>query len=161
MIVVMVSVAILTLLVVSAIRFTGGNHDAAVMKNRGDQMASCAEVARRYLMAQLPVNPLSPTQNELNPADTTVQFERILPDNDDATKRSVIGTGHLDSPAHAATIVSIAPLSVGAARKQVRDVANSLGPGTLGGQYYRVVVRCIEPGTTRASELEFSFRYGI
>ncbi len=161
LIVVLVSVAVLTLLVVAAIKFTGGNHDAAMMKNRGDQMASCAEVARRYLMAQLPVNPLSPTTSELNPADTTVQFERILPDNDIASKRSVIATGHVGTVARAATIVSVAPLSVGAARKQVRDVANSLGPGTLGGQYYRVVVRCIEPGSTRASELEFSFRYGI
>lgn len=161
LIVVLVSVAILTLLVVAAIRFTGGNRDAAVMKNRSDQMASCSEVARRYLMAQLPVNPLSPTQNEINPADTTVQFERILPDNDEAAKRSVIATGHVGTVARAATIVSIAPLSVGAARKQVRDISNSLGPSTLGGQYYRVVVRCIEPGSTRASELEFSFRYGI
>lgn len=163
LIVVLVSVAVLTLLVVAAIRFTGGNHDAAVMKNRSDQMSSCAEVARRYLLSQLPVNALSPASNELNPADTTVQFERIIPDADadDAARRSVIATGHIGQPARAATIVGVAPLSMGAARKQVRDLANSLGPGTLGGQYYRVVVRCIEPGSTRASELEFSFRYGI
>jgi hypothetical protein len=141
LVVVMVAIAVLTILVVGAIRFTGTNHDAAVMKNRSDQMGSCADAARRYLIAQLPVNPLSPSATELNPADTTVQFERIVP--------------------RQATIVSIAPLAVGAARKQVRDIANSLGPGTLGGQYYRVVVRCIEPGSTRASELEFSFRYGI
>lgn len=161
LVVVMVAIAVLTILVVGAIRFTGTNHDAAVMKNRSDQMGSCADAARRYLIAQLPVNPLSPGATELNPADTTVQFERIVPDTDDAARRSVMATGHLGSPARQATIVSIAPLAVGAARKQVRDIANSLGPGTLGGQYYRVVVRCIEPGSTRASELEFSFRYGI
>lgn len=161
LVVVLISIAILTVLVVAAIRFTGTNRDAAIMKNKADQMASCAEVARRYLIAQLPINPLSPAGNELNPGDTTVQFERVLPDTTDGPRRSVIATGHIDTPARAATIVGIAPVSVGAARKQVRDISNSLGPSTLGGQYYRVVVRCIEPGSTRASELEFSFRYGI
>lgn len=161
LVVVLVAIAVLTVLVVGAIRFTGTNHDAAVMKNRSDQMGTCAEAARRYLLAQLPVNPLSPTATELNPADTTVQFERVVPDTNDAARRSVMATGHVSTPARQATIIGVAPLAVGAARKQVRDVANSLGPGTLGGQYYRVVVRCIEPGSTRASELEFSFRYGI
>ena len=75
--------------------------------------------------------------------------------------QSKMATGHYGTAVKSATIVGVSPLAVGAARKQVRDVANSLGPGTLGGQYYRVVVRCIEPGTTRESELEFSFRYGI
>lgn len=161
LVVVLVAIAVMSLLAVGAIRFTGANRDAAGARDRAEKVASCTEVARKYLLSQLPKNALSPTATEINPADSTVQFERVLPDSTVASERSTAATAHYGLPARKATIVGVSPLAVGAARRQVRDVANSLGPGTLGGQYYRVVVRCIEPGTTRESELEFSFRYGI
>lgn len=160
LIIVLVAIAVLSLLAVGAIRFTGGNRDAALARDRAEKVGSCAEVARKYLLSQLPKNALSPTSTEINPADNTVQFTRVLPDTPVTAEQSKMGTGHYATDG-GATIVGVSPLAVGAARKQVRDIANSLGPGTLGGQYYRVVVRCIEPGTTRESELEFSFRYGI
>lgn len=161
LIVVLISLTILTLLVVSAIKFTGTNRDAARSKDGANRVSSCAEAARRYLMAQLPINPLSPNPNDINPADSTISFERVIPDSTVAAERSQMGTGHIGAAATSPTIIGISALSVGAARNQVRDLANTVAPGTLGGQYYRVVVRCIEPGTTRESELEFSFRYGI
>lgn len=160
LIVVMVSLAVLLLLVVAAIRFTGTSRDSAQAKNKGDQLQSCAEVARRYLLTQLPVNPFSPTSGELSPTPT-LTFERVLPDNAVTAERSRAMSGHYNQTSPSATIVGISALSVGSSRKQIRDIANNLGPATLGGQNYRVVVKCIEPNTTRESELEFAFRYGI
>lgn len=163
LILVLVALAVLSLLAVAAIRFTGTSRDAAIAKNRGDQVQSCVEVARRFLLSQLPTQPLSPNPGagDINPADSTVTFERVLPDDPTDAGRSIVATAHFNDPVKKPTIVGISALSIGSSKRQIRDVANNLGPATLGGQNYRVVVRCIEPGTTRASELEFAFRYGI
>lgn len=158
---VLVALAVLSLLAVGAIRFTSVNRDAARAKDRGDRVASCVEVARRYLIAQLPANPLGAADGEINPGDETVTFERILPDNEVDLERSRAYTGHITNPVAQPTIVAISPMSLGSSRRQIRDIANNLGPQTLGGRNYRVVVSCVEPGTTRATELEFAFRFGI
>ena len=59
-------------------------------------------------------------------------------------------------------VVAVNAVSMGEASKQARDIANTVtdSGGTLGGKYYRVVVKCHE-GAGRESEVEFLFRYGL
>jgi hypothetical protein len=51
---------------------------------------------------------------------------------------------------------------MGASDRQVVDISNKLlaNVGFMGGQYYRVVVKCQE-NSGRESEVEFLFRYGL
>ena len=53
------------------------------------------------------------------------------------------------------------PVRTVTSQNQVRDIANNIAGTTLGGTYYRVVVKCREPVTNRETELEFAFRHGI
>lgn len=161
----MIALAVLMVLVVGAIRFTGTNREAAVAKLRGDRMGACADTARRYLLSRLRLYGVSVTDLKLDPAaNTTWAF---LPDDAVASKQSRIGAGHYDEDLTIApsSIVLLPSTGFGAGANQIRDLANAApGSGTLGGQYYRAVVKCQEAGAlgvARESEVEFVFRYGL
>jgi hypothetical protein len=162
LLVTMIALAVLLVLSVGAIRFTGTNREAAAAKTRGDQVSACASTARKYLLSRMRVFGSQPTQLKL-------VSEKLL---DDAvtTKQSTLDTAHYGQvettgPGNAKSIAVVEASAFAAASRQVRDLANtSPTSGTLGGQYYRVVVKCAEPGNagnTRESEVEFLFRYGI
>ncbi|MBF5042815.1 hypothetical protein FGE12_10460 [Aggregicoccus sp. 17bor-14] len=146
----LVALAVLGVLVVGAIQFTGTNRMAAVSKMRGDRVSACAETARRYLLAKLRLYNLDPT---------SLRLEQTLMDDAVASRRSVMTTTHYGDPNGQATVVAVSASSVSSSRGQARDLANRLVPPTMGGAYYRVVVMCKEEG--RSSELEFLFRYGL
>lgn len=165
LLVTMIALAVLMVLVVGAIRFTGTNQVAAVSKMRGDRLAACADTARRYLISRLRVNQAA-TAVVLDPA--TGQNYRNLPDDAVSSRQSIIGAGHYDdnllslSQPH----ISVVPSSsFGASGMQARDLSNVMPTQTgIGGQYYRVVMKCQEPGTlgtARASEIEFIIRFGL
>ena len=84
-----------------------------------------------------------------------------LIDDPDPSARSQMMTGHYGSPPES-TVVSVNALAMGEATRQARDIANTVtdSNGTLGGKYYRVVVKCHER-SGRESEVEFLFRYGL
>jgi hypothetical protein len=162
LLVTMIALAVLLVLSVGAIRFTGTNREAAAAKTRGDQVSACAQTARKYLLSRMRVYGNQATQVKL--------VSETLLDDATATKRSVIDTAHygkVQSPtgSTADSTAVVEASAFAAASRQVRDLANtSPTSGTLGGQYYRVVVKCAEPGnagTMRESEVEFLFRYGI
>jgi hypothetical protein len=161
----MIALAVLMVVVVGAIRFTGTNRVAAVGKLRGDRMQACAETARRYLLSRLRVFGVSVTDLKLDPAGNTSWAK--LPDDPSPSKQSIIGPGHYDEDLTlTAPSISIVPSSsMGSSGEQIRDLANAApGSSTLGGQYYRVVMKCQEAGTlgvARESEIEFVFRYGL
>ncbi len=152
LLIVLIAVAVLMILVVGAIRFTGTNREAAASKMRGDQTAACADTARRYLVSRfrtfgIPVANLT--------LDTKIPDE-VLP-----ADQTRMMTAHYDSTTATPTIVAISSETMGASQNQVRDIANNIAGTTLGGTYYRVVVKCREPVTNRETELEFAFRHGI
>ena len=150
-----IAVAVLMIIVAGAITFTGGNREAASAKNRGDKINACADVARRHILARL-----RHYQQTVNP--TSLVFKGALPDATDEADKTEMMTGHYGAVSEQPTIVQIDAAEFGSAADQVRDIANVLpGAGTLGGQYYRIVVKCREPNSTRESELEFVFRHGI
>jgi hypothetical protein len=166
----MIALAVLTVLVVGAIRFTGTNRVAAVSKVRGDRMAACAETARPYLISRLRLFGISVTDLQLDPVNSTTWAK--LPDDDNPAKQSIVGAGHYgtDLTITAPAIAIIPSASMGSASRQIRDLANAApNSSTLGGTYYRVVMKCQEAGTlstvtdgvARESELEFVFRYGL
>lgn len=150
-----VSVAILMVLVAGAIRFTGENREAAVSKLSGNRVHSCADVARQYLLGKLRVSGLNITD---------LQLDQTLPSTDPDRSARLL-TAHYTEPdaggaAPEPTIAVLKAENISAARQQIRGM-ESVAPASamLGGQYYRVVVKCQEG--PRESELEFVFRYGL
>ena len=148
----LIAIAVLMVLVGGAIQFTNYNREATTEKLRGDRVSACADAARRHLLSRLK---LFRATSELQILDTT------LIDDPDPSARSQMMTGHYGGEAEN-TVVSVSAASMGAATKQARDIANTVtdSGGTLGGKYYRVVVKCHE-NSNRESEVEFLFRYGL
>lgn len=150
LLVTLIAMAVLGVLVVGAIQFTGTNRAAAIAKMRGDRVSACAETARRYLLSKLRVYGVDVT---------SLTLEQTLMDDAVASRRSTMTTTHYSEPNAQATVVAVSASSVSSSRGQARDLANRLVKPTLGGAYYRVVVMCKEEN--RSSELEFLFRYGL
>lgn len=161
----MIALAVLMVLVVGAIRFTGTNREAALSKMKGDRMGACADTARRYLLSRLRLYGTSVTDLKFDPSANTTWAK--LPDDAVAAKQSVVGPGHYgeDLTITPSSIVLMPSTGFGSGVDQIRDLANAApGSGTLGGQYYRAVVKCQEAGTlgvARESEVEFVFRFGL
>ncbi len=158
----LIALAVLMVLVVGAIRFTGTNREAAVTKLKGDRMAACAETARRTLLAQLRLQgTVAVTDLELDSVNHTAYTR--LPDEPAPAKRTVMGPSHYgDDPLTAPRVISvISPKSMGAT--QTINLSNVLLESSIGGgQYYRVVMKCQEAvGDQRESEVEFVFKYGL
>jgi hypothetical protein len=148
----MIALAVLLVVVVGALQFTGQNREASAVKMRGEASAACAEAARRYLISRLRLN---------NVQVESLTLAEQISDDPNPAKQSTVMTGHYDfaSAVDATGLVSAGSLS--STRRQVRDVANTapVRP-TLGGTPYRVVVKCRE-ATGREQEVEFVFRYGL
>ncbi|QRK08379.1 hypothetical protein JQX13_52145 [Archangium violaceum] len=148
-----IAIAVLMVLVGGAIQFTNRNREASAEKLRGDRVNLCAEAARRHLLSRL----------SLFQATGTLQIlDTKLIDDPDPEARSRMMTGHYgDGPV--ATVKTVDAVTMGAAGRQAFGIENSVPTSTtLGGQYYRVVVKCEEPsGSGRESEVEFLFRYGL
>lgn len=154
----LIAVAVLMILVVGAIQFTNSNREASAEKLRGDRVGACADAARRHLLARLK---LLGSLNELT------EFNVTLIDDPDAAARSTMVAKHYSSDTSTGTVnnptvVSVSSVAMGAANKQARDMSNITtgSNGTLGGGYYRVVLKCKE-SSSRESEVEFLFRYGL
>lgn len=152
LLVTLIALAVLMVIVVATIQFTGDNRTAASAKIAGDETAACAEVARRYLLSQLRTYGVS---------ISSLTFDERLADDATLADRSRIMSAHYSAVAAAPTIVTVSSDTVGGAAKQLRDMSNAAPSSTtIGGQYYRVVVLCRQSGG-RESELEFVFRHGL
>jgi len=159
LLVTVVALAVLMVLVMGAIQFTGTNRVSAGSKLSADRVTACADVARRALLSKLKLFGM--------PVKELTLKESIL-DHPDEARRSKILTAHYGQTAPSATIVDISSASMSSAKDSIRGMGN-VAPGslTLGGQYFRVVVLCAEPMPSdptkalREAEVEFVFRYGI
>ncbi len=147
-----IALGVLMMLVGGAIQFTNYNREATSEKLRGDRVSACADAARRHMLSRLKL---------FRASGDFKLLETKLIDDPDPAERSKMMTGHYGGTAQP-TVVAVDPVLMGAATRQVRDIANAApgGGGTLGGQYYRVVVKCQE-ASGRESEVEFLFRYGL
>lgn len=152
----LIAISVLMLLVTGAIQFTNYNREATAEKLRGDRVGACADAARRHLLSRLKLmsSPLLRT------------FKAELIDDPNKNARSMMQTGHYGEPPKPELDNSVAIVDarlMGEGGEQARDIANIApsGDGTLGGKYYRVVVKCREKASQRESEVEFLFRYGL
>ncbi len=152
LLVAMIALAVLMILVVGAIQFTGTNQQASIAKSQGDRTSACAETARRFLLSRL---------RTFSMGLSGLTLVRTSPDAKETAHRSTMMTGHYGDTAAQPTIQVVSASDFGASLRQVRDLANAAPESsTLGGQYYRVVMVCNEPGG-RAAETEFVFRHGL
>lgn len=148
----LIALAVLLMLVAAAIQFTGTNREAAVAKSRADEMQACATVARRVLLSKLRATGV---------AVGTLTLNTQLPSSMNIADQNRVLSAHYDKNVPEPVIVSLRSDSMGASRKQVKEVANIIGPPTMGGSYFRVVVTCQHPMSGSQSELEFTFRHGL
>ena len=132
----LIALAVLMMLVGGAIQFTNYNREATAEKLRGDRVSACAEAARRHMLSRLKL---------FRASGDFKLLETKLIDSPEPSERSSMMTGHYGEGAQP-TVVAVDPVLMGAAGRQVRDIANAApgGGGTLGGQYFRVVVKCQE-----------------
>lgn len=165
----LVALSVLMLLVGGAIQFTNRNREAATEKIRGDRISLCADAARRHLFSRLTLHG--------SPTESFEAFDVQLLDNPDNTARTSMQMAHygayvdpedpLNSKANL-TVKEVSMETLGESKSQVASVGNVFGPGSgsVGGRYYRAVVRCQEPSANpsirgREFEIEFLFRYGF
>jgi len=148
----LIALAVLMLLVAAAIQFTGTNREAAVSKARGDEMAACANTARKLLVAKL---------RTIGVNTNTLTLNTRIPTSAATADDTVPRSAHMGASAPEPVIVKLDSTVMGSSRYQVRDVANTLSQSTLGGEYYRIVVSCRQPTTGAESEVEFTFRHGL
>jgi hypothetical protein len=156
----LIAIAVLMVLVVGAIQFTNYNREATAEKLRGDRIDTCAESARRHLLSRLRLFRMA-GQVQLVEG---LRFRTELIDDPDPTERSTMMAGHYGDPLPQITAVEVSATAMGAAGRQVRDISNAAPlSGSLGGKFFRVVMKCQEPGPVgqprRESEVEFLFRY--
>ncbi|MGC4122708.1 MAG: hypothetical protein QM765_50680 [Myxococcales bacterium] len=148
-----VALAVLMVLVVGAIRFTGTNRASAGAKLSADRVAACAEVARRTLISRLRVSQKVPTEE--------IKFDEAIVDDINPVKQSRILTAHYGG-AQAATVLAVSSSQMSGTKRSARGLSNVLVESpTGGGQYFSVTVLCREaPPSTREAEVEYLFRYG-
>jgi hypothetical protein len=149
----LIALAVLMMLVGGAIQFTNYNREATAEKLRGDRVSACADAARRHMLSRLKLFRAS--------GDFKLLSTKLI-DSPEPAERSKLTTGHYGEKDPMPTVVAVDPVLMGAATRQVRDISNAApsGGGTLGGQYFSVVVKCQEY-SGRESEVEFLFRYGL
>jgi hypothetical protein len=156
LIVVLVAMAVLAVLALGVIVFTGTERSAAIEGRRGEQLKACAEVARAHVLARL---------RAAGAAPETIEFAAPLLDEEDPARRSLARTGHVyfgdaGVPAPISGGVLVVKTGMGAQAGQARGLVDVIAQtSTLGGQYYRVVVACESGG--RQTEVEFLVRFGI
>jgi hypothetical protein len=160
LVVTLTATAVMAVLVVGAIRYTGTNREAASSKIRADEATACAETARRHLLSQLRLFG-SPIE--------TLQLDRVNKTNykrlNDAVAtadQTIMSISHYDEdPLTAPLSTGVVPANAfSAARASVQEVQNTIRPPVSGG-YFRVVMKCQLKNPVRESELEFVFKYGL
>lgn len=170
----LIGLAVMLSIVAGAIQMTDQNRRAAAAKMRGDQLVGCADVARKHVLARLRRFGVDPSLIQFGAATTgqTITTPNLLPTSPDPQDMMRLSTGHIGAAASStgdATVVAVRAAAMGASKDQARDVANTIAEPTLGGRYYRAIVRCTDPlegfandpSRAREVEVEFTFRHGI
>lgn len=144
MLAVMIVVAVLTLLVASALVYTGREAGSANQFKRRETMSACSRGARNFVMSQIRVGALGRQNAEQFAGEVLVGDLRIR-------------TGHLDLPAASPPARAITPCPGGGPTSMMTDLTNSsTGPGgSMGRQCYQIVAHCINTATTDRVEVEF------
>jgi Tfp pilus assembly protein PilX len=167
LIIAMIAISVLMILVVAAIQFTGVNKEASQAKLRGDELAACAENAKRMLMSQLndPTKPIGDVvavyadggTSGSNAGNFTVPNEVAIAD------RTNLTAGHYSNTETGTSVATIIPLGssvLGESTRNARDMSNVSARYNFGGTPYRVTMRCRD-SAGREAEVEFVIKYGI
>ncbi|MBZ4415136.1 hypothetical protein [Myxococcus sp. RHSTA-1-4] len=157
---VVVLLAVVTVLAMAAIGFSGSERGAASSFRSSEELVACADAGRQYLLSRFRLIGGSPTQ--LAPTDQRLDLAG-LPGCNGATPTDdarCIRSGHLGEPP-AISGVRLVPQATLGRRSSARDLTNVIAPASgLGGQTYQVVVHCVD-GRGAQSEVEFTVRFGL
>jgi hypothetical protein len=157
---VVVLLAVVTVLAMAAIGFSGSERGAASGFRSSEELVACADAGRQYLLSRFRLIGGSPTQ--LTPTDQRLDLAGLpacggAPASDDAR---CIRSGHLGEPPTISGVRLIPQATLGR-RSSARDLTNVIAPASgLGGQNYQLVVHCVDSRGAE-SEVEFTVRFGL
>jgi hypothetical protein len=156
-----VTVLVITVIGVAAIRFTSRELAGATAARQNDALVSCAEAGRQLLLNQFRGVGLAPT---------SISALNVPLDAQSGGSVSVVG-GHVDQAVSSVQVDQVKVLPAGTfgqSRGSTSDLTNIIGGlGNLGaGAPYRVLVHCIDHGQSdgtggRQLEVEFGVQFGI
>ena len=157
---VVVLLAVVTVLALAAIGFSGAERGAASSFRSSEELVACADAGRQYLLSRFRLIGGSPTQ--LAPTDQRLDLAGLpgcggaVPADDARCIRS----GHLGEPPTISGVRLIPQVTLGR-RSSARDLTNVIAPASgLGGQTYQVVVHCTDSRGAQ-TEVEFTLRFGL
>ncbi len=157
---VVVLLAVVMVLSMAAIGFSGSERGAASSFRSSEELVACADAGRQYLLSRFRLIGSAPTQ--LSPTDQRLDLAGLpgcdggVPGDDSRCIRS----GHLGESATVSG-VRLVPQVTHGRRSSARDLTNVVAPSSsLGGQTYQVVVHC-EDARGSESEVEFTLRFGL
>lgn len=162
LVVAVVVVAVLSTLAAAAISFSSTEYSAARVYTSGDELVSCADAGRQYLLSKFKMLGPPPTNLQLSArldtADSTACSNTASPPSGGRCARG----GHIGQRDVTVKGVRVIPSSsVADSRRNARDLTNVITtPNSLGGQYYQLVVHC-EDDRGRETEVEFALRFGL
>lgn len=157
---VVVLLAVVTVLALAAIGFSGSERGAASSFRSSEELVACADAGRQYLLSRFRLIGRSPTQ--LEPTDQRLDLAG-LPGCDGGVSGDdarCIRSGHLGEPPTVSGVRLVPQVTYGR-RSSARDLTNVIAPASgLGGQTYQVVVHCLDSRGSE-SEVEFTLRFGL
>ena len=156
-----VTVLVITIVGVAAIRFTSRELAGATAARQSDALTACAEAGRQLLMNQF---------KGLGASPTSISALNVPLDAASGGHVSVVG-GHVDEATSGVQVDQVKVLpqgTFGASRGATADLTNIIGGlGNLGsGTPYRVLVHCVDHAASdgtggRQLEVEFGVQFGI
>ena len=150
LIVVVIALSVMMVVAAAGISFTQRERGAAGAAMNAQLVASCAEAARSYMLAQL---------RTVGVAPTGIVIDSPLLDEVEVARQSRMRSGHFDQVSVSGVDV-LSSSGFGASVGTARDITNQLSAdNTLGGRFYRMVVHCESRG--KQHELEFVVRFGL
>ncbi|WP_155893826.1 hypothetical protein [Cystobacter fuscus] len=162
---VVVLLAVLSLLAAAALSFSRSELGAVKNERSGDELLSCADAGRQYVLSRFSTNN-SPTQlttvNVNLNADLSDELKSKCPDDKSIPADArCMRSGHLGQVVTGISGVTAVQGSAGGSRRALRDLSNSIGLNTLGaGVPYKITVHCLDENG-RGTEVEFVVRFGL
>ena len=155
---VVVMVAIISVLAASVLTFSQRELGASRNERVGDELLACADAGRQYILSRF--NLLQSAPVDLTPVNVRLDKPGEVPCPPGAPPEGgrCVRSGHIGQVS--VTGVVAAPTQTGGARRNLRDLSNTVAKTQLGGVPYLLTVHC-EDSSGRQSEVEFLVRFGI
>jgi len=157
---VVVLLAVISLLAAAAVSFSHSELGAARNERSGDELLACADAGRQYMVSRFDM--LNISNVAVDPVNVDLNAAGIVdcPNTPDVPKNArCVRNGHLGQFMSVDGVTAVAS-NAGGDKRAMRDVANTIGGGMLGGKPHKITVHCLDENG-RGTEVEFVVKFGI